>query len=361
MVDNSPPSPWTPGRLETLSCRIWSSLFSCFSSERWPPASCKRSFSLTVILAMGLAMSSCQPVPRPFKSDGANDARHKLLRPGVEANLLVMPIQGAASSRAMAEQVAKALRRHGVAAGTDGASRSGYSIWGTTVSDGDAAPKIALRWRLLDTYGLPAGTAEHDAEVDPEAWRNGEYETMVAAAENAARTIVAMIRGDAVQAASAPKPAKPAPMELSAIMAPLKPPAAEVTKVVETAAPPVAAGKALRTITIEWKGQAPGDGATALPGAMSQALKGLKLTVTDTPLPGGFKLVGQAFAGTEKMGVQTIAVEWSLTRADGSAVALVGERFNLRRGQTDRGWGEVAARAAQGSAGTVAELLRVFP
>ena len=312
-------------------------------------------------LALGLSVTSCQPLPRPFKSDGANDARHKLLRPGVEANLLVMPIQGAHASRVMAEQVAIALRRHGVAAGTDAASRSSYDIWGTIGSEGGEAQKPWLRWRLLDPNGKPAGNAEHQVDIEPMDWRNGEHASMTAVAESAARAIVAMIRGEAVHAANASPPAKPAPVEQSAVAPPPIPPAATVAKVVETAAPPVAAAKALRTVFIEWKGLAPGDGATALPSAMGHALKGHKLTVADAPAPGGYRLVGQAFASPEKMGAQAIAVEWTLTRADGSTIAMVGERFNLRRGDMNQGWGQAAERAAQGSAGTVAELLRVFP
>jgi hypothetical protein len=85
------------------------------------------------------------------------------------------------------------------------------------------------------------------------------------------------------------------------------------------------------------------------------------LTVTEAPAPGGYRLVGQLVLGAEKKGWREIAVHWMLRRPDGGSVATVSERLSVAPGRLDRGWGEVAERAAEASADMLAELLRVAP
>ncbi len=318
--------------------------------------------------------------------------------------MLVMPVQGAPASRALAERVAEALRRQGVAAGTDAASRSSYAIWGMAATAGEAAPKLWLRWRLLDPNGMPAGNIEHEIAIDGGDWSRGAPESMDAVAASAARVIVALIRGEDTGAAPGPPRAKPAPapVERAAAPAPVEraaapplvesaaapplvesaaaPPApvrrvaapasattAPAPQAVEAAAPPTAAmkssaaPKASRNVVIQWSGVAPGDGATALPGALGRALQGRKSSVVETPGPGSYRLVGQLVLGAEKKGEIEIAVHWNLRRPDGASVATVSERSRVARGQLDRGWGDLAQTMAEGSAGTLAALLRAAP
>jgi hypothetical protein len=332
-------------------------------------------------LGLAVAVAACQLVPRPFLPEGVTGARHKLLNPGAEANMLVMPVQGAPASRALAERVAEALRRQGVAAGTDAASRSSYAIWGMTATAGDAAPKLWLRWRLLDPNGMPAGNIEHEVAIDGGDWSSGTPKSMDAVAASAARVIVALIRGEDVSAVPEPPRAKPALAQVEKAAPPPAPvrrvptPAGEnaaapkseppipqvaAPQAVETAAPPATA-KASRNVVIQWSGVAPGDGATALPRALGRALQGRKLSIVEAPGPGSYRLVGQLVLGPEKKGEQEIAVQWSLRRPDGASVATVSERSSVARGQLDRGWGELAQRMAEGSAGTLAALLRAAP
>jgi hypothetical protein len=117
----------------------------------------------------------------------------------------------------------------------------------------------------------------------------------------------------------------------------------------------------LRTVVIQWRGRAPGDGKAALTGAMRRALQGRDLTVAEEPALGSHRLVGQAIMGPEKKGEQSVAVQWSLFGPDGASVATVSERLKVTRGQLDGGWGELAERAAKASAETLAEILRAAP
>jgi hypothetical protein len=229
-----------------------------------------------------------------------------------------------------------------------------------TAPGGDGAPRLWLRWRLLDPNGMPAGVAEHDTAIDAGEWRNGAPASMDVVAENAARTIAALIRGEAI-AAQAPAPrAEPVTAAVEPRIAE-PPPIPSGKRVVETAAPKAPAGKALRTVVIQWRGRAPGDGKAALTGAMRRALQGRDLAVAEEPAPGSYRLVGKAIMGLEKKGERSVAVQWSLFRSDGASVAMVSEQLKVTRGQLDGGWGELAERAAKASAETLREILRTAP
>jgi hypothetical protein len=301
----------------------------------WPPA-----FSSRVVAAiLAAAFAACQPLPRPFQSEGPPELRAPLLVPDPSAAILIAPVQGAPAAKPLADQVARKLRQRGIVAGTETASRSSHAIWGAAEETPGRPGSLTLRWRLLNPQGHPSGQAEQVVAIDRERWQAGSPDVLAAVAEQAAPVIEGLLGR---QLAAAPPP----------LAAP---------------APAVAAVKR-RQLAIRWVDGAPGDGDIAMARAMRVVLDRRRVALSDLTAAGApgatggdYVLVGRASVKDGRPGQQDVAIDWTLRRADGADLATVSQRNALPKGRLDGPWGEVAAAAAEASADALIEILRNLP
>ena len=272
------------------------------------------------VLALGLLLVGCQPLPHPFEDD--RPVPHApIVSLRNTTSVSVAPVAGLEpEARAqLAEALASALQDLDVLASAESASRGSLSLLGTARAQG---PGVVVEWRLVDPGGNALGQGSGSATVRLEALNRGDAAALKALAVAAAPDVAKVLQDDA--------PIGPADTD------------------------------SLRQVVVLPVSSAPGDGRNALQLAMAAALTQAKLTVLPEQ-PGDAKalsVVGTVTLDRPQNGQQHIAITWALMEPSGKQLGVVKQENAVPQGSLDGRWGEVANLVAAAAAPGILAIIQ---
>ena len=146
-----------------------------------------------------LSIAACQPLPRPFQP--ADKDANRLLWPGARTGIVVKEIAGAPAPRALAVEMARALRETEIVASATAGNRQSFLLFASaTVAPLDAMrDEIRISWRLNDSRGRPVGTFRQTAQALNPAWKLGAAPLLRALAKRAAPEIARLLAEEDVR------------------------------------------------------------------------------------------------------------------------------------------------------------------
>ena len=282
---------------------------------------------LSILLVWTTVIGACQPLPRPFQPEGKIASLNGYLEPGPRAGLVVASPSGLSRQRSehIAALVAESLRDRGIAATVNASERRRYRLQGYIEREEDpfSAPEdartIVLRWSLVDLEGDVVGAVTQHETVAPRAWRDPTEATLRSFAARAAPRIEDMING------------------YGASPIPLRP---------------------FDAVVVYGVDGAPGDGAVALRRGMQRALRLRRVPVVESITDDTYVVLGAVHIdGGPTPRRQTVEIDWTVIRPDGSRVGSVRQRNSVEAGRLDGAWGMIATAAARDGAKGVVSLL----
>jgi len=259
-----------------------------------------------------LVLVGCGEVPQPFRHEGPNVA----LAPAAARAVLVRRIDESPRGTALADAVVRRLLEAEIPATTRSGGGGGWTLAPETEESADS---IRLRWRLLRADGESA--ADLIQTLPAEAWR--------AASPRLLDGLAAELVGKAIPVLSGTPPAAPSP-----------PP------------PPVP------TVRIVPPSDLPGDGNTALGGALRRLLEKSGFKPVEGEATADFVVRSQATVTPAPGGQETLTMVWIVGGADGAELGRVSQQGAVPKGRLAGPWGSLAADIAAGGVEGIDELLR---
>lgn len=101
---------------------------------------------------------------------------------------------------------------------------------------------------------------------------------------------------------------------------------------------------------------APGDGNKALVSAITAALRGKDLTVTEDPRQAGYEVVGKVDVGPAVNGRQRARITWAVNTIGGQEVGKAVQENVVAAGSLDGSWGQVAVLVTSAAANGIQQL-----
>lgn len=251
-----------------------------------------------LILPLALGLVACGQLPRPFAPDAPSEAGSALdavALMGPRASLMVAPVEGLDpdGSRALAEAMAKELRRRDVAAFTRGGGRTSWLLQLAAPAPGQAS------WRLVDPSGRTVGNGRGMA--DPPALAS----------------------------------------QVEAAMATLQP------------AMPAAVRQTVRLGAVA--GVSP-EAARFLGIALQAELKRAGVPVVETD-PEALLLSGNVKRTDVGGGNEEIEIAWVVAQPSGEEIGTIGQRNRVPKGQIDGRWPAVAGAVAAGAVDGILDIV----
>ncbi|MBI1778135.1 MAG: hypothetical protein HYR63_22585 [Proteobacteria bacterium] len=272
-----------------------------------------------IIVATGLALSACQPLPQPFMDD--HKEANPLLKLADRGGVVVLPIEGAPEPNELARAVAAQLQRLDVPASTIRTTREAKSLAGTAKArlfDGER-DEIELDWRLLDASGKALGGDSGRWLVPRVAWQQSEPGVLLG---------MALAVGPSLN------------------------------RLIEAGRPNDTSGSA-RVVVYPVDG-APGDGRTALKRAMERALQRRSINIATEADDGTVVVLGSVTITAAASGQERVAVSWSVIDHEGLSLGVIDQENTQRAGLLDGPWGDVAVAIADAAAGGLAEIMQAL-
>ncbi len=112
-----------------------------------------------------------------------------------------------------------------------------------------------------------------------------------------------------------------------------------------------------RRVRVAGVSGAPGDGDTALAGAVRRALLRLGARIVGAEGESDYQIAGQVDLTPPSGGRQEITIRWVVNGADGSELGDVVQRNAIRAGALDRPWGAVAGVIAAAAGPGIIEVM----
>jgi len=267
------------------------------------------------LLALGLFLAACQPLPRPL-AEPKSGPLAPVLALKDSYGIAVQPVGGAPAeaSKGLAEAMASALRDAGIPASTQGHNRASYVLTGAAREEALPSGRVGIvvDWDLKGPKGIAAGQSHARAEGSAAAWQSGSPALMKTLAQASAPATAKLIQEDApVAAPDAPRP----------------------------------------RIFVRQVAGAPGDGTRSLTRAVIEALRRVDLQATAAtdapPAKGSLTVMGTVTVGPAVSGKQKVTVTWEVSGADGNSLGKVGQENSIPAGLLDGTWGEIALAVAE--------------
>jgi hypothetical protein len=251
---------------------------------------------LTLLIALGLV--ACGQLPRPFAPDAPSEvggALDAVALMGPRGSLMVTPVEGLDpdDSRALAEAIARELRKRDVAAFTRAGGRTSWLLQMAVPSPGQAT------WRLVDPAGRP-----------------------VSSGRGAANPLTLASQVETAMAALTP-------------------------------ALPAATRQAVRFGPVAGVGP---EAARFLGMALQAELKRAGIPVVEAG-PEALLLNGNVKRTDIGDGSEEIEINWTVAQPSGEEIGTIGQRNRLPKGQIDGRWPAVAGVVAIGAADGILDIV----
>ena len=269
------------------------------------------------LVALLAALAACQPVPQPFRHNGAAP---DIAAPPVSTGVTVLPVARAPEPTAteLSRAMAAALRDANIAAATFGGNRATLFLQGEVQDDGAAA---AVVWELFDSTGDLVGSHAQPIDgTDVARWQDADPALMRDLAAAGVGPLAALIRPSAAPAQAGGLP---------------------------VALPPI-------------RGDAPA-GAPQLAAAMLAAFAAGQTTVNLTAerdaAPAAYDLRGVVSLDPPRAAGQTVTITWNLTDRDGAVLGSIVQTNTLPTAVLAGDWQTIAPPIAAAALPGILDLI----
>ncbi|MFC3229625.1 hypothetical protein ACFOGJ_20420 [Marinibaculum pumilum] len=284
-------------------------------------------------LALCLALTACQPLPRPFQPDDKRVSAAHLRALVANSLFIVEPLAGVPEEpgQAFATALADALQRKEVPATARHVSgdRPAAAIAATVTAQpppGATGP-LQIDYRMVAVDGGTREVARDELTVQADAFRAAEPALMASLAERGARRLM----DTAFRGARPPQAPAPAP---------------EAPKAAPTA----------RFFVFDVSG-APGDGNAALARSMKRILTASGVPFAPEMTAEAYILAGSVAMKAAGQGQEQVTIDWTLFAPDGEEIGTVTVENLVPQGSLDGAWGPIADAASTGSAEGMIQLI----
>lgn len=276
---------------------------------------------VAVLLLPAVLLGACGELPRPFAHDGAA-APNELLTLPDHAGVVVGPVQGVdpATSLALTEALAEALRRANVIASSRGGNAGSFALESWVESDGTRRMLFA---ELLQPSGalvarqsvpLPAGGADSERN-----WRT--------VADATARPLASVLAGEPAEAMATVAPAAGDPID----------------------APPLAIAAV--------SGGTPEADGHVLERALSYSLQQRNIKTVDKPAANLHQIRGALKVTARPNNQRNLAVVWTVIGPDGTELGKVEQANDVPLPLLKSAWSDIALAVAEGAAEGIINVL----
>jgi len=256
-----------------------------------------------------LILTGCGDVPKPFRHDGPNAA----LVPTAARAVLVQRIDDEPRSTALTDAVVRHLLESEIPATT----RSGGGGAWTLVPVAENGPSATvLHWTLLRADGTNA--ADFTQTVPAEAWRTPSPRLADGLAADVVVKLMPVLNGT--------PPAAPPPPPITVRLTPLS--------------------------------DLPGDGNTALSGALRRLLEKSGYKPVEGEAAADFVVRAQATITAAPGGQESLTMVWIVGGTDGAELGRVSQQGEVPKGRLARPWGSLASDIAAGGVEGIGDLIR---
>ena len=268
-----------------------------------------------------LLISACQ-LPHPFAGDVPKPGSPMLALRDAAA-VAVAPVEGGprATAEKLAPAMAAALQKRDIAASDRAAGIASYQLSGRLQAmppTGDKAAIVVL-WRLRDPSGKSLGTRAERIEAAVGDWQQGKNDAIARLADASAGQIAAILQDKA-------------PVEIT-----------------DTGETRLLVGKVTG---------APGDGATALAGAITTLLKKQALAIVSDPKDKADLMLDAAVVVDKPIGgKQHVKIVWRVRRTEGNEIGTAVQENDVPAGLLDGRWGDVAYTVAVAAQEGIMQLI----
>ncbi len=267
-------------------------------------------------------LAACQPLPHPFANDVPKPGSPMLaLRDA--ATVAIAPLKGGprATAEKLAPAMAEALQKRDIAASDRTTSIASYQLDGRVQAmpaSGDHAAIVVL-WDLRDPSGKSLGERAERVEAAADDWRQGKDDAVARLADASAEQIAAMLQDKT-------------PVE--------------------------AAGQGETRLLVRGVAGAPGDGGTALAGAITSLLKKQDLAIVSDPHAKADLLLDAVVTiDKPEAGKQHVKIVWRVRGQNGGEIGTVAQENDVPAGLLDGPWGDVAYSVAMAAQDGIMQLI----
>lgn len=270
---------------------------------------------LAVICLLLFVLNACGPLPRPFgrdEGDGGNALAQGISFEGVE----VQPLSGTTlpMGKLIAEQVVRGLEKDfEIPAAASGFDGSQYLLQGHVIDNEGkpgAATLIAINWELFFRDGTLVESFTENIDATRLQWDYGAPPLLKSIGEQVSARVAERVLGERFGSAGQDR----------------------------------LLGRS--GVLIGQVAGAPGDGNASLRRAMSVALGGGGIKLTNDPDKALFTLTGNVEMGPPENNAQSIRILWLVKDIEGEVVGRAEQQNVVAAGSLDGNWGRTAAFVA---------------
>lgn len=338
-------------------------------------SSLRRIVLVAISALLGAGLAGCETGSNVF---GSNDQTTALSpppaapvasAPQASAKIAIAPVIGApdAVAKQIAAQLTTSVEKQRITVASASGDKVDYTLRGYIVAARDkAGTKISYIWDVTDPAGKRVNRIAGEEVVagnqarDP--WTAVTPQLVQAIADKTASSLGTWLpsQSQATVAANTSAPAgvgAGAPPATTNSTLPAQPAVANGS---QPAATPVSTGSTDRgavAVVVPSVTGAPGDGSTALTGAIQRELTRSGLGLTDKPTAGSYRVEGRVKMGEAKDGKQPIQIDWDVKDAQGKKLGTVSQKNEVPQGSLDGAWGQTADAAAAAAAQGILKLM----
>lgn len=270
--------------------------------------------NLCVCMLMASLIAGCGKLPRPFERDKgtANALADDIFLDGVS----IPPVTG--STRPMGELLSGAVanvleKQHQIPAAIKGLDRSRFLLNGRVILNdrqAGAPTEVSVAWTLVERGKSVVGDFVQDIDVTAIEWEYGSPQVIELIGDDAGDRTARLILGDRYGEAGRDR----------------------------------LLGR--RGVYLADVRGAPGDGNASLRRAMSVALAGAGVAVTNDPQKSAFELQGIVELDPPENGAQAVRILWAVEDVNQKLLGRADQANVVPTGSLDGRWGQTAAFVA---------------
>lgn len=263
-------------------------------------------------LALLLLVAACGEMPQPFRHEGLNPS---VAPPGPRSVMVRAPDDGP-SGAGLAGAIVKRLAEQDIPASTRSATAGSWVL--AAEPEGRGAT-LALRWLLAPPDGEPP--ASFTQTLPAGVWEKAGAATLNRMADEVVAHFGPALHGVDPDAPAAPPPRVP-------------------------------------VVRIEPLAGLPGDGNTALAGAMRRILDRMGMRLVEDDAQADFRVQGRISITADAGGQDLLAASWTVISPAGEELGTANQQGPVPKGRLNGVWGSLAGDIAAGGADGVAQILR---
>lgn len=318
--------------------------------------------ALVALVAAGLG--GCETSGNLFGANGpggpsvAEQAAPAQAAPVASSKVAIAPIIGApdAVAKQLQTQLTSATEKQRIALAASPADKADFTLRGYIVAAREkTGTKVSYIWDVTDPAGKRVNRITGE-EIAPgsgkDPWATVTPQITQAIADKTAASLATWLptqKGIPVAAAPAGSAgAVTAGSAAATQTAAAKPVSAATTGSITTGS----VSAVIPSVT-----GAPGDGGTALTGAIQRELAKSGVQLAGAGVAGAYKVEGKVAVGEGKDGKQPIQIDWHVKDPNGKKLGTVSQKNEVPQGSLDGAWGKTADMAASAAAQGILKLL----